>query len=63
MPPELLAEGRLSKAADVYAFGVLLWELVTGMTSSAIQCLWNASQCSGRGKGMVFLSDQFLMGF
>ena len=29
MPPELLAEGRLSKAADVYAFGVLLWEMYT----------------------------------
>ncbi|KAK9810348.1 hypothetical protein WJX72_009180 [[Myrmecia] bisecta] len=30
MPPELLSEGRLSKAADVYSFGVLLWELYTG---------------------------------
>lgn len=30
MPPELLSEGRLSKAADVYAFGVLLWEMLTG---------------------------------
>jgi len=30
MPPELLVENRLSKAADVYAFGVLLWELYTG---------------------------------
>ena len=24
MPPELLADGTLTKAADVYAFGVLL---------------------------------------
>ena len=31
MPPELLMEGKLSKAADVYAFGVLLWEMYTGM--------------------------------
>jgi len=30
MPPELLSENRLSKAADVYAFGVILWELFTG---------------------------------
>ena len=27
MPPELLSEGRLSKAADVYSFGVMLWEM------------------------------------
>lgn len=29
MPPELLLEGRLSKSADVYAFGVVLFELFT----------------------------------
>jgi serine/threonine protein kinase len=29
-PPELLTTGRLSKAADVYAFGVLCWECYTG---------------------------------
>ncbi|GIL44404.1 hypothetical protein Vafri_1882 [Volvox africanus] len=30
MAPELLLHGRMSKAADVYAFGVTLWELFTG---------------------------------
>mmetsp|Transcript_4672 Transcript_4672/g.14117 ORF Transcript_4672/g.14117 Transcript_4672/m.14117 type:complete len:888 (-) Transcript_4672:1869-4532(-) len=30
MAPEILLEGRVSKAADVYAFGVTLWELFTG---------------------------------
>ncbi len=30
MPPELLTTGRLSKKVDVYAFGVLLWEMCTG---------------------------------
>ncbi|KAK9807481.1 hypothetical protein WJX72_000374 [[Myrmecia] bisecta] len=30
MPPELLREGRLSKAADVYAYGVILWSMYTG---------------------------------
>lgn len=29
MPPELLNDGILSKAADVYAFGVLLYEMFT----------------------------------
>lgn len=27
MPPELLISGLLSKPSDVYAFGILLWEL------------------------------------
>eukprot|EP00884_Botryococcus_braunii_P023549 jgi/Botrbrau1/9879/Bobra.0080s0014.1 len=29
LAPEVITEGRLSKAADVYAFGVLVWEMVT----------------------------------
>ena len=29
MPPELLAKGVLSKAADVYSFGVIMYELWT----------------------------------
>ena len=30
MPPELLIQGDLSKACDVYAFGALLWEMLCG---------------------------------
>ncbi|KAF8060070.1 AMSH1 [Scenedesmus sp. PABB004] len=30
MAPELLLHGRASKASDVYAYGILLWELSTG---------------------------------
>lgn len=30
MAPELLLHGHASKASDVYAFGILLWELATG---------------------------------
>ncbi|KAL4857667.1 Mitogen-activated protein kinase kinase kinase 9 [Chlorella vulgaris] len=30
MPPELLAEGKLSKSADVYSFGIMLLEMYHG---------------------------------
>eukprot|EP00877_Chromochloris_zofingiensis_P005863 jgi/Chrzof1/152/Cz01g05090.t1_MAPK len=30
MPPEVLLDGHISQAMDVYAFGVLLWEMCTG---------------------------------
>lgn len=30
MPPELLTAGHLSKATDSYAWGIILWELLTG---------------------------------
>jgi serine/threonine protein kinase len=30
MPPELITGGLLTKAGDVYAFGVVLWELYNG---------------------------------
>jgi serine/threonine protein kinase len=30
MAPEALLHGRISKAADVYSFGITLWEMFTG---------------------------------
>eukprot|EP00879_Flechtneria_rotunda_P011965 GHRR01012497.1.p1 GENE.GHRR01012497.1~~GHRR01012497.1.p1 ORF type:complete len:222 (+),score=73.14 GHRR01012497.1:505-1170(+) len=30
MPPELLVSGKLTPAADVYSFGIMMWEFVTG---------------------------------
>lgn len=37
-PPELLRLGRLSPSCDVYAFGVLIWELFTGRIAFAGRC-------------------------
>lgn len=30
MPPELIRKGQLHRSADVWAFGVLLWEMYSG---------------------------------
>jgi serine/threonine protein kinase len=30
MAPEVMLQGRISKAADVYSFGISLWDLFTG---------------------------------
>ncbi|KAI8469179.1 MAG: kinase-like domain-containing protein [Monoraphidium minutum] len=35
MAPELLLVGRASKASDVYSYGILLWELLTGQRAFA----------------------------
>jgi ElaB/YqjD/DUF883 family membrane-anchored ribosome-binding protein len=39
MPPELLRDGQLSKAVDVYAFGVLLWEMCEFITHAPLPVL------------------------
>ena len=35
MPPELLMDGRLSRATDIYSFGVILWEIYTARRAFA----------------------------
>lgn len=35
MPPELLMDGRLSRATDIYSFGVMLWEIYTARRAFA----------------------------
>jgi serine/threonine protein kinase len=30
MPPEMLSQSRLTRAVDVYSFGILMWHLFTG---------------------------------
>jgi serine/threonine protein kinase len=33
MAPELLRFGKASAAADVYSFGIMMWELLTGQVA------------------------------
>ena len=48
MPPELLMEGKLTKSADVYAFGVLLWEMYTGEDIKCCKTLCLGKQLNDR---------------
>lgn len=36
--PETMLRGKLSRSSDVYAFGVLLWELCTGGHAFKVSC-------------------------
>ena len=47
MAPEVMLHGQLGKAADVYAFGVTLWELFTGGQPYQGECRCLAA--GGRG--------------
>lgn len=57
MPPELLTTGRLSRSADTYAFGVLLWEMYTGqrpwagMLQMQVRIAATAPACARDGLG------------
>ncbi|KAK2660438.1 hypothetical protein Ddye_006971 [Dipteronia dyeriana] len=49
LAPEYFEGGRITEKVDVYAFGVVLLELMTGQRTSKLQCY----------KGQHFLSDWF----
>jgi serine/threonine protein kinase len=40
MAPETLMSGQISRASDVYAYGIMLWELYTGGTGFCWLCRW-----------------------
>ncbi len=47
--PELLTDGRLTKACDVFAFGIVLWELVTGQRLFPDMHHMQVCRCCGLG--------------
>ena len=50
--PELLAEGKLTKAADIYSLGIIIWELLTGEELyPGLTAMQVILQVSGRGGG------------
>jgi hypothetical protein len=64
MPPELLAGGLLGKAADVYAFGVLLWQMWSGSRPWAgmrhHQVYEVGGGAGGEGRGAAFSGRHLL---
>jgi hypothetical protein len=60
MPPEVLEHGVTSKAADVYSFGVLLWQVGAGGLQDtawgvAGHCLGGCRTLPGGGGGVAAL--------
>jgi hypothetical protein len=57
--PEVVTKGKLTKAADIFSLGIMLWELV----SSCSRSLWvAAAPCcvagwSGGGRGSACLQE------
>jgi serine/threonine protein kinase len=47
MAPEVLLQGVSSKAADVYSFGVLLWQMLTSSRPWAGMRQRHGGACSG----------------
>ncbi|KAL8209646.1 hypothetical protein R6Q57_006378 [Mikania cordata] len=55
MPPEYVQHGEVSSKVDVYAFGVVLYELI-----SAKKAIIRANDAAGEPKGLISLFDEFL---
>ena len=49
MPPELIIEGKMSKAVDRYSFGVVLWELCAPADISIAREVVVQRSVEGRG--------------
>ena len=45
MPPEYLVHGQLTEKVDVYSFGVLLLEIVTGRQNNKTKTIEYSSEC------------------
>jgi len=57
MPPELLMDGRLTFASDVWAFGVLMWEMFTGERAYQGKKAGNIIFVVTSGKGLIKLPE------
>ncbi|KAI3740932.1 hypothetical protein L2E82_31407 [Cichorium intybus] len=55
MPPEYAQYGEVSPKVDVYAFGVVLFELI-----SAKEAIVKTNECSSESKGLVALFEEVL---
>jgi serine/threonine protein kinase len=57
MPPELLADGVLSLATDIYSFGVILWEMYTGVRAFCGQPQEAIVDAVCHGRGLTGLPE------
>ena len=68
MPPELLQVGQLSKAADVFSWGTILWEMFSGerawadMLPMQVKTLANPYSLQSKEKTGTATSHKWLSG-
>lgn len=62
MAPETLMNGKISRASDVFAYGILLWELYTGtlFSNHTSIWLWSLHVVVGTGNKRVPVSVEVL---
>ena len=58
MPPELIIDGKMSKAVDVYACGVILWELCVPHAQSSVLGSHTCMVAKSYALGMQFKCQQ-----
>ena len=53
--PEVIKEQKMSKAADLYSFGVILWEMYHGISA------WQVRKYTVKAASILSLSLQYFL--
>ena len=66
MPPELLAQSQLTPKADVYSFGIVMWELLSGQVCQLClthsPCLLHSLMADTAGALMSWIEHMHMLG-
>ena len=63
MAPELLAQGRLTEKVDVYSFGVLVLEIVSGVKNSIYIYIYTQTHTLSSVRIIYYILHNILLAF